>query len=595
MPVDRYGLRFPDNTTPATIELEAFHRQLTPEMGGLGRFQHLKNAIDHLWNEPRRQQAEARGQAKLYDPRKHDAVIWNDWSELMIEGFAEHPNIISPAGEDNWVTVTGPNASWKTTMAAVYALATYFASPSDTIIVLTSTSLPGLKKRIWKEITRFYRACPAWGILIASDVCIRWQKGSDDAGIFGVATGQDEDVDKAVEKIIGFHARNAIAIIDEMQATNEALVKACISLRAGADHFQGIGLGNADSELDPHGQMSEPIDGWDTVSVEDEQWQTKRGICIHLDGLESPRVREGDEFYPGLLRKSDLESAAREEGEDSPYFWQFRRGFWAPQGVTKTVLSIIDARRFHTMEEPLWVGDFIVGATLDVAYEGDDRCALRQHCAGWADVNGEEIPIIWHGELVILHLKASKTLDPIHYQIAQQTAQHCERWGVPSRMFAIDSTGEGEGPAGVLVKEHGWHDLMRVDFNGSATEKPISDSNRRPAREVWVRRVTELYFRYRARVRNGQIRGLDKATLLEFCQRRYEDKGNGMIALETKPEMKKRTGRSPDLADNAVLAEELFRERGVIQDPIGKEGVLPTAGERWNKLAKRYTVYNPAI
>jgi hypothetical protein len=161
-------------------------------------------------------------------------------------------------------------------------------------------------------------------------------------------------------------------------------------------------------------------------------------------------------------------------------------------------------------------------------------------------------------------------------------------------MFAIDSTGEGEGPAGVLVKEHGWHGLLRVDFNGRPTKEAISETNMKPADKAYDRRVTELWFRYRTRVRNGQVRGLDKATLLEFCQRYYEDRGNNILSVETKRDMKERTRRSPDLADNAVLAEELFRVRGIMKNP-NREDDFPDPNERWRRLAKKYNVMNEAI
>jgi len=341
--------------------------------------------------------------------------------------------------------------------------------------------------------------------------------------------------------------------------------------------------------------MSEPAEGWDSITVEDNFWLTKRGACVHLDCYDCPRVREGDQYYPGLLKQSNIESAAKNEGEDSPYFWQFRRGFWAPQGITKTVLSPMDAKRFRAFESAIWVGKFVVGATLDPAYEGDDRCVLRQHFCGLADIDGQEIVVIMHGEIVVLKLKAS-VQNPIHYQIAEQTVSNCERWGVPDNMFAIDSTGEGEGPAGALVKEHGWYGILRVDFNGACSPEMISPNSRIPANKKWDRRVTELWFRYRARLRNGQIRGLDKGTLLEFCQRNYEDRGNGIIAIETKPKMKERTHRSPDLADNAVLAEELFRVRGTIKDPPAKDEEEERGpNERWNSLARKYNVRNDEI
>ncbi len=92
MSVDRYNLRFPDGATAADIELLCFARSHSPEMGGLGRFEHLRNAIDLLWNEPRRRAAAER---KLpYDRDKDDAFIWNDWTELMMRGYCDNREVI---------------------------------------------------------------------------------------------------------------------------------------------------------------------------------------------------------------------------------------------------------------------------------------------------------------------------------------------------------------------------------------------------------------------------------------------------------------------------------------------------------------------
>src|SRR5438105_4354163 len=149
MPVELYGLseKGLEQARQADVELLlAFNRRLFTAKGWLGRYQHLRNAIDLLWNEPLRRNAIARGLD--YDVRKHDAFIWNEWTEEMLEGYCE----------GHWGTVvTGPNASGKTTATAVYYLCKWYASPADTSIVLTSTSLPGLRKRIWKELLKYHR------------------------------------------------------------------------------------------------------------------------------------------------------------------------------------------------------------------------------------------------------------------------------------------------------------------------------------------------------------------------------------------------------------------------------------------------------
>jgi len=568
-----YGITVQDGTSDATIELMmAFNARLAAASGFLGRYQHLRNAIDLLWNEPRRREAVRRGQQANYDVRIHDAYIWNDWSELMMETFMEW----------HWATtVWAGNASWKTTSGALYALNAWYASPADTVIVLTSTTLPGLRKRIWKEVVKFYRLCPAFGHMHASDFAIRLQKGSDESGIFGIATGQDDgDVQKAVDKIIGFHATNVIAIVDEMQATNEAIVKACASLEAGAQRFQFIGLGNPDNELDALGQMSEPVGGWSSITPEFERWETQRGVCIHLDGLESPRVKEGDQYYPGLLKASDIESVRKAYGEDSPEFWRTRRGFIAPQGVTKTVLTPADVNQFRAKEKAIWAGRFKLGAGLDPAFEGGDRCTLRFGREGEFDdgITGLELT-----ETVIIKVKASDPL-PIHYQIAHAVKAECEQRNVPPDMFGMDTTGEGGGLASIIMQE--WsRAILHVEFGGKASDSPISPDDKKPAREEYLNRVSELWFWFRVLVRRGMVRGLDADTMREFCQRRWEMRGL-LKMVEPKSQMKVRTKRSPDLADGAVVLAEVFRKRGNLSVATSG-GSNEDLREQWTKLARR--------
>lgn len=581
MSIVRYGATFPDpgagQDPSASIELKmAFAPELSKAPGFLGRYQHLRNAINLIWNEPRRRQAAER--RVPYDERKHDAFIWNDWTELMMEALCE----------GRWATVIlGPNSSWKTTTIALFYLCKWLASPTNTIVVLTSTSLPGLRKRIWKEILKFYRwANPGFGFVNASDFAIRFQKGSDEAGIFGFATGMDEgEVQKAVDKIIGFHGTHVCAGVDEMQATNEAIVKACLSLEAGAETFQLAGAGNPDSELDPLCQMAEPIGGWESVTPEMDRWETKRGIAIHLDGLESPRVKEGDDYYPGLLRQRDIDSAASTYGEDSPEFWRTRRGYPAPQGVTKTVLSPSIIKKFHAKDPAVWVSDFVTGAGLDPAFEGGDRCMLRFGKCG-VMIDGKTG--ICLGELVQIKTGATSTT-PIHYQIVEQVRLLCEQHDppVPPELFALDSTGEGGGLASIFQRE--WSPAITlVEFGGRASDLPVSEFNQKPSHQEYLYRVTELWYTFATMVRNDLIRGLDNDTAKGFCQRQWSMRGN-LKLLESKKEMKLRTKISPDKEDATVVLTEMFRQT----QHLGSTGEVHTqTDDAWNRYVKENSTYD---
>lgn len=572
----RYGAVFADpeaGTDPsASIELQmCFNPTLAKASGFLGRYQHLHNAIELIWNEPRRRAYEARG-IKGYEPRKHDAFIFNDWSILMLETFCEKL----------WCTcVWGPNASWKTTCMAVFFLCAWYASPHNTIVVLTTTSLPGLRKRVWKEILKFHRlANPGFGHVNTSDFAIRFQKGSDESGIFGFATGQDEgDIQKAVDKIIGFHNTYAYAGLDEGQATNYAIVTACLSVEAGSENFQLIIPGNPDSELDTLGRMSEPVGGYHTITPELDRWETKQGVCIHLDGLESPRVIEGDEYYPGLLRQKDIDSAIQQYGEDSPEFWRTRRGFIAPQGVTKTVLSPSIIAKFNAKEKAVWVSGYTMGAGLDPAFEGGDKCMLRfAKCGEMIDGKiGIELC-----ELVQIKTEASSK-EPIHFQIARQVKDLCEQHDPPvaPENFSLDSTGEGGGLASILQRE--WSPaIMLVEFGGRASDLPVSEHNQKPCHQEYLYMVTELWYFMRTLVQNGQIRGLDNETALQFCQRIYVMRGN-LKMLESKADMKLRTRKSPDEADATVVVTRMFR---LTKNLGGSRGTVAKEDDAWTRFVR---------
>ena len=553
-----YGKHFPTSDQTA-IELWCFAHD--PPLG-IGRYGHLRNAIDLIWNRER-----------------PDTFIWNDWSELMIRTFSQN----------KWVTVTGPAASWKTTCAACYALGSFYADPANTVVICTSTTLDGLRRRIWKEISRFHRLKPLFGHMVQSRNCIQYRKGFDDAGVFGLATDKGE-IEKAIGKIIGFHAKKMIVFVDEMPYTPEAIVEACVNLETGAQRFEFKGLGNADDHLDPHGRMSEPKKGWESIDVECEQWQTRRGVCIHLDGLKSPNVLDKSKNYPGMLCQADIDTTAEIYGIESPQFWQMRRGFWSPEGIQKTVLSMPMIRRSKAFDSCKFDQQATSVAALDPSFEGDDRCVLRFGRCG--KVMGKMTLLL--GDKYNLQVKALPD-DPIHYQIQKQVKTLCQRHQVDPYYFAMDSSGEGGGLFSVIQKHWG-REILPVEFGGLPSHDPISDTNSKPANEEYDRRVTELWFFFRLLLLIEQIRGLDEETAVDFCRRWWKCRGP-LISLETKEKMIDRTRRSPDDADCVVVLSRLCHARCGLT-PAAMSVFEERPDSPWKRFQQRraiVSVYEPAV
>lgn len=577
---EQYGLRFPSNWSVGDRELHCFARNWTEDQGGLGRYGHLRNAIDFIWNLPRALECERR--KIVYDPEIHAAFIWNEWTEQMMNAFCEEREVV----------VTGPGSSWKSTTAAMFFLCYWLSDPMRTRVIITSTTLDGLRSRVWKEITHFYRTISSVGNLVQSRTMIQTVKGDDGAGLFGIGVESDGNVEKAAGKIIGRHSPNMGVMIDEMPTVNAAIVSACVNLEKGAERFCAIGVGNATSRFDEHGKMAEPENGWDSVTDRTHVWRTKRGgLCIHLDGRESPKIRKPDKF-PLLINQDNLDRSATRDGEDSPKYWQQSIGFWPPEGITKTVLSETMIIKFRAKEKPIWVGEFKEGAGLDPAFEGGDRCILRIGRIGKIDVSDGRGGYLtgFDPSHAIIPIKLSVTSkEPIHYQIVRLVKNECETRGIPREMFALDTTGEGGGLASIFSREWG-PGFHEVEFGGRASEEPVSENNPTPASKEYLYKVTELWMNFRVMVQNGQVRNLDDETAIEFCKRYYEMVGN-LMKLESKAQMKLRTGRSPDYADATVVLADLFRKRtGFITS-----GTPRHTDEQWKAIAKKFDARNKSL
>jgi hypothetical protein len=193
---------------------------------------------------------------------------------------------------------------------------------------------------------------------------------------------------------------------------------------------------------------------------------------------------------------------------------------------------------------------------LDPGFGGDE-CVLR--FGEWGDVEGGR-RVLEVKEKVPIRISA-KSKDPVDYQIARQTIAECTKRRVKPECFGLDATGTGRGVAAILSEE--WSPLIhKVEFGGTPSDNPVSQDNPTSCRDAYDRQVTELWMDLRELLVSGQLKGLDRDTVVQFCSRVYFYKGK-KIAIETKEDCKKRLGRSPDDADSVVVMGRVARHRGL--------------------------------
>jgi hypothetical protein len=142
--------------------------------------------------------------------------------------------------------------------------------------------------------------------------------------------------------------------------------------------------------------------------------------------------------------------------------------------------------------------------------------------------------------------------------LARKITDDLEKMNVSSANFGLDISGDGGkvlSAFNVEMQERGMDGqfIVPISSMGNASESIVSAFDPRPANEVYDRRVTEYWFQVYHAFASRRIYGMDtnrdRDVVSELCSRQYSFKGK-KISVETKKDMKKRMGKSPDLADS---------------------------------------------
>ncbi len=170
-------------------------------------------------------------------------------------------------------------------------------------------------------------------------------------------------------------------------------------------------------------------------------------------------------------------------------------------------------------------------------------------------------------------------------QITDQVKALCIQHRVPPENYIQDTTGNGRSVYALLSE--GWSPkIHKLEYGGSATDRPLRLNDPKPANEQVKYFVSELWFRASYLAADGMICGLancDSKTIDDLSSRRYTIKQDGerkSMIVEPKEEMKKRLGRSCDYGDSFCQFGELMVRKGLL------EGVGSAPKKLWQSARK---------
>jgi len=538
VPIKKYGYQFPMGTNEVTMELHAFLNDRGPENGGLGQFEHFRNAADLLWNDPQK-------------PTSRN-FIWSPWAEDMLY----------EACDNQYLSIAGCASSGKSDTMALWGIINYLADPYNTLVIVTSTTLREARRRIWKSITELWAAVHGLpGKMVPS---LGQIKGLSKDGGFWESTGivlvpaEKRKEKEAIGKLVGIKQKRLILIADELPELPESLVHAAYTNLSTNPHFQMIGLGNPNSHFDAFGVFSKPKLGWGSVTEQDNEWETSRGKCIRFNAEENPNVLAGKNIYPWMPDRETVEAAKRDYGADSLLYYRMYKGFWCPDGIDSGVYSEADLVRGVASMPANFDKTPVKVAAIDPSFtNGGDRSIVFFGSLGEQD--GVQVLQFDSYEALTENINDRKT--PRSVQIARKFKDICVKNGVLPENAACDATGAG-GPFHDIVSVE-WSDrVLPVNFAGKASDRPVSATDKTPGNDRYANRMSEIWYQGQELLRSQQLRGIPTDLAREMVGRKYETSGSNLkIKVESKIDYKSRIGKSPDIADAAFILVDLCRSR----------------------------------
>lgn len=547
------------------------------------------------------------GNGLLFHYKALQSLFWPNeshtrWTDLILTEILQ-----------NRVTcVVGPGSSWKTHTCAKYALTDYICFPRGTGIIISSTDIKGLERRVWGDIKQLHRDAKELYDWVPGNVVdylhiIATDNIEEDGsrvmkdGIFCVPCVSSSGQFVGMGKYVGFKNDRVRFIADESQFMAMSFLEAQSNYIHNPDYkFIPIGNPNPTNPENPLHFIADPKGGFGSIpdDCKTKVWDCKfmNGRCINLDGRDSPNYDYPSDqpvHWPKLTNRTTLKLIEETYGKESEQYYSQGCGVIKLGVAGRKIITRELCEQFRALDGIVWMGEARVKiGMLDAAYSGigGDRCVL-----GWLEFgtcSDGQSRILMH-EPIIVPVVVRKDL-MAEDQIAMFCREQMEIEGVEPKNFFFD----GRGSLATRIAALWSAEVNAVEFGGKPTQRPVhndmylvdKDGLRRLKRsdEHYSKFVSELWWSSRYAIEADQIRGLTLDVILDGTPREWKKVAGDKIEIETKKDMKQRTFKSPDLYDMFVIGIEGARRRGFEIKGLSKSSEKQS-GPGWLELeSKQY-------
>lgn len=432
-------------------------------------------------------------------------VDWTRYAEYQDHCWDGTPNpfmkILDGLLANEWVGVESSTGTGKTFTAALIAL-WFLECFENSVVVTTAPKQEQLTLHIWKEIAKLH---PLFGRGEMSNLRLRMVPGTERWSLIGFAAGIKSDEESAT-RAQGFHSRHMLFILEETPGIPAPIITA-FQNTCTAPHNLILALGNPDNQYDSLHQFC----------------MMENVRHIRISGYDHPNVvLNSPDLIPGAVSKEGLKRMLARYGEDSPLYLSRARGI-SPKQALDSLIKIewcISAQKKNTSGTD---GPPALGVDAANSLNGDKAAiafGIGKKLVSVDEFNAPDCNAL--GKNTVMQFVMLHNINPGN--------------------IGIDGVGVGAGTVNAL-KEIG---VNTVNLMGSAS--PFNNGNI----EKFANLRSQMYWQLREDLRTGVITLPNNIRLVSELTSIKWKLQNDKITIESKDEIKRRIGHSPNLADATV-------------------------------------------
>lgn len=422
--------------------------------------------------------------------------------------------VLNALVNNNWVGVESGTGTGKTMIGACIVL-WFLECFENSLVVTTAPKRDQLALHIWREINRLQYRFNKGELL---SLKLKMKEESEDWLAVGFVAGVKANEDSST-KAQGFHAEHMLIIFEETPGIPQPIITAFENTSIGP-HNLILAFGNPDHQLDNLHKFC----------------QLDRVEQIRISGLDHPNVvLKNSSFIPGAQSEEGIKGMKNRYGDEMhPLYLSRARGI-SPAQASDSLIKIEwcsnATKRFLEYCD-------ITGKIDESKIEG-----LRMLGVDVANSESGDKAAIAEGIGIVL-LEVEDFPCPDSNQLGHKVYRRMKDKKIGDNSIGVDGVGVGAGTVNTL-KEYGISS-RNVNIQGAA--EPI-DMNQE---EEFNNLRSQMYWTMRDDLRNGIIALPEDQELIADLVTPKWFVRNGKIVVESKEDIKKRLGRSPNKGDAAV-------------------------------------------